>query len=199
MPQVRHERTALVMVAVLATMAACRPTGGEAEPLSESDYISVMARLSLIEVAISQPEQGAAADSARARVLSDYGVDPDHLIAFAAAAGNDPERMQALWQAITDTVEQLRAAGWSGRERADESTARPDTAAPDAAATETGAPDRAAPDATPPAAAVTPTPAFDDTAAGDDAAVRRAPGGLRPPPKPNVGESVRPTADSLRP
>lgn len=108
----RRTERVLCLAAALGSSVlpvACGQESGDGAILADSAYIQVVARLQLIPTPADttrQPE----ADSARARVLADYGVTREQLIAFAEVAGRDPGRSRTLWEQIGSLVDSIRDA-----------------------------------------------------------------------------------------
>ena len=92
--------------------------GPEAGPrtVSDSVYVEAMARLVLLDTAVSPTLQpaltGAALDSARTRVLRRWGVDDEALLEFARNRGDDPGRMEAIWQRVYELSNTLQGEDW---------------------------------------------------------------------------------------
>lgn len=105
---------AAAALALLA--AACGGTEAGGGPVPDSVYVEAMARLVLLDTAVSPtlepaPED-AALDSARGRVLERYGVDAEELLAFARNRGGEPERMQEIWRRVYELSGQLKEEDW---------------------------------------------------------------------------------------
>lgn len=103
--------------ALLLLVAACGgPDAGE-RAVPDSVYVEAMARLVLLDTAVPPTLEpalsGASLDSARGRVLRRWGVDDEELLEFARNRGDDPERMQAIWQRVYELSSTLREQDWS--------------------------------------------------------------------------------------
>lgn len=113
----RSPGLALLSAALLAS--ACGGDGGTGtETLSDSLYVEVMARLVVLDSALSPTPDEAAVDrtltdSLRARVLDSRGVEPDQLLEYARTRGADPERMEAVWRRVHELSDSLAAVGWT--------------------------------------------------------------------------------------
>lgn len=105
---------AAAALALLA--AACGGTEAGAGPVPDSVYVEAMARLVLLDTAVSptlEPApEGSALDSARGRVLERYGVDADELLAFARDRGGEPERMEEIWRRVYELSGKLKEGDW---------------------------------------------------------------------------------------
>jgi len=115
MAQTRAE-LALCLVAALGASAlgtACGERSDVDAILADSVYAQVVARLQLIATPADTADQREA-DSARARILADYGVTADELLAFAEVAGREPERSRELWEEIGGLVDSIREADGLG-------------------------------------------------------------------------------------
>lgn len=115
-------------------VAACAERADPDAALADSVYIEVVARLRMIATPTDSAESQAA-DSARARVLTDYGVAPEELLAVAEVVGREPERSRAVWEQISAAVDSIREAEGLGPELLDdvrgiERAARTDSPAP---------------------------------------------------------------------
>ena len=102
-----------------ALVAACAERADPDAALADSVYIEVVARLRMIATPTDSAESQAA-DSARARVLTDYGVAPKELLAFAEVVGREPERSRAVWEQIGAAVDSIREAEGLGPELLDD-------------------------------------------------------------------------------
>jgi len=114
-------------------VAACAERADPDAALADSVYIEVVARLRMIATPTDSAESQAA-DSARARVLTDYGVAPEELLAVAEVVGREPERSRAVWEQISAAVDSIREAEGLGPELLDdvrgiERAVRPDSPA----------------------------------------------------------------------
>lgn len=89
--------------------AACAERSAGDTVLADSAYVQVVARLQLITTPADTARQHEA-DSARAQVLTDYGVTSEQLIAFAEVAGREPGRSKAIWEQIGAVVDSIRDA-----------------------------------------------------------------------------------------
>lgn len=102
--------------ALVLLAAACGGNEAGAGPVPDSVYVEAMARLVLLDTAVSptlEPApQGSALDSARGRVLERYGVDAEKLLAFARARGSEPERMQEIWRRVYELSGKLKEEDW---------------------------------------------------------------------------------------
>lgn len=102
--------------ALLLLAAGCG--GGEADraPVGDSVYVEAMARLVLLDTAVSPTLEpalsGAALDSARDRVFERWGVDAEALLAFAREQGDDPDRMEAVWRRVYELSGSLKDEAW---------------------------------------------------------------------------------------
>lgn len=152
---------AAAALALLAAACGGREAGGG--PVPDSVYVEAMARLVLLDTAVSptlEPAlEGSARDSARSRVLERYGVDAEELLAFARERGGDPERMQSVWQRVYELSGTLKEEDWRPL---------PDSLDPLAGDTLPGATPDTSPDAGTPGEAdtITPRNPVPDTAAG---------------------------------
>ena len=90
----------VLVVAGLATVAC----GGSGGGLDDDTYVQVMARLSWARARYADTAEG---DSVRAAALDEHGVTGQQLEDFVARLGDDPGRMQRLWEAIRLEVEVL--------------------------------------------------------------------------------------------
>lgn len=112
-------RPGLALLAAAILVPGCGgDDGGGTQPLSDSVYVEVMARLVVLDSALSpSPEaasgDGGRADSLRARVLESRGVDADQLLDYARTRGASPERMEAVWRRVDELSDSLAAAGWT--------------------------------------------------------------------------------------
>lgn len=104
------------LAAALALLTACGGAETAGGPVADSVYVEAMARLVLLDTAVSPslepPPEGPALDSARSRVLERYGVDAEDLLSFARERGGDPERMQAVWQRVYELSGTLKEEDW---------------------------------------------------------------------------------------
>ncbi|MFQ5689720.1 MAG: hypothetical protein ACE5HQ_05560 [Gemmatimonadota bacterium] len=85
---------------------ACGPLREEGGVPSDSTFIQVMARLSLIRQefaarAITRP------DSLREAVLAEFRVTPDQLKRYALRHGDDPGHMRTVWDSIAVVAKSL--------------------------------------------------------------------------------------------
>lgn len=105
---------AVATLLLLAAACGGREVGGG--PVPDSVYVEAMARLVLLDTAVSPtlepPVSGAALDSARDRVLERWGVDTGELLAFARNRGDDPDRMRAIWQRVYELSGTLKEQAW---------------------------------------------------------------------------------------
>jgi len=119
-------RAAVVPFLFLAATCAGEPERpGSPLPLDDDAYVEVMAQLELIRsrsFPAEEPEtRQALADSARAAVLSDRGVDAAELLRFAEIVGADPGRMEDLYgriAALADSLREIEAAARDSLEAA---------------------------------------------------------------------------------
>lgn len=119
-------RAAVVPFLFLAATCAGEPERpGSPLPLDDDAYVEVMAQLELIRsrsFPAEEPEtRQALADSARAAVLSDRGVDAGELLRFAEIVGADPGRMEDLSgriAALADSLREIEAAARDSLEAA---------------------------------------------------------------------------------
>lgn len=108
-----------VLLAAALLAGGCGGDGGSGtETLSDSVYVEVMARLVVLDSALSPTPDAASvdrtrADSLRARVLESRGVEPDQLLEYARTRGTSPERMEAVWRRIHELSDSLADAGWT--------------------------------------------------------------------------------------
>lgn len=107
----------LPIVAGLLLAAGC---GGERVPrtaLPDSVYMEVMARMVLLDSAMTSPAEvslGALSrDSARSLVLERHGVTREQLLEFARTLGEHPRAMAELWQRIQQRADSLAARRWN--------------------------------------------------------------------------------------
>lgn len=109
-------RAALLGAALLVSATACGGEDAARSPVPDSAYVEAMARMVLLDTAVSPsldpPLSGPALDSARQRVLERYGVDTEQLLEFARTEGDDPGRMQAVWQRVRQLSDSLRKDRW---------------------------------------------------------------------------------------
>ncbi|MEN8144578.1 MAG: hypothetical protein ABFS14_06450 [Gemmatimonadota bacterium] len=91
-------------VILTAQIAAC--SGADSVALSDDTYIRAMAELQ----ALADSTRGEPADSAREAVLERVGTNQEQILAFAEAAGRDPERMERLWTAIQAAMDSAQTA-----------------------------------------------------------------------------------------
>lgn len=109
-------RWAVVLLALLA--AGCGSDGGSTPgpPVSDSVYVEVMARLVLLDSLMGSGSRhlpaGTNRDSARIRVLRDFDVRGDELLAFARERGTQPDRMEAIWRRIYELSDSLGDEEW---------------------------------------------------------------------------------------
>jgi hypothetical protein len=114
----RRPSPGLVLTAALIA-AACGGDGRSGtETLSDSVYVDVMARLVVLDSALSPTPEAASvgrtrADSLRARVLESRGVEPDQLLEYARTRGTSPDRMEAVWRRVHELSDSLTDAGWT--------------------------------------------------------------------------------------
>lgn len=83
--------------------------------LPDSVYVQAVARLQLIPTPTDSAAQ-AEADSLRALVLADHGVEPEQLLAFAEVVGREPGRSERIWEQIGAAVDSIREADGLGPE-----------------------------------------------------------------------------------
>ena len=88
---------------------ACSERPAADAGLPDSVYVRVLARLQLIPSSTDSASR-ITADSLRARVLAEHGVNAEQLLAFAKAVGRQPERSQAIWEEIGAAVDSIREA-----------------------------------------------------------------------------------------
>lgn len=104
-----------------AGATACRPPPAEADLLTDSAYVEMMARLGFLrreaERRGAPPE--ARDDDARRAVLEEHGVTEDQLRRYAAERGRDPEHMQQIWERIAKKVDRLSRATSPGEPEPD--------------------------------------------------------------------------------
>lgn len=109
---------ALSLAGLLLT-AGCGGEGDEASAtkLAPDRYVDVMARLALVDTAMTTSVQvgplSISPDSARRLILERWSVTGDELVSFARVASRDPARMQKLWERVMSTADSLREAGWT--------------------------------------------------------------------------------------
>lgn len=146
-------RPTLALALVLA-VAACGGPAERAGPVPDSVYVEAMARMVLLDTAVSpslEPApEGPVLDSARQRVLRRYGVDTEGLLEFARASGDDPRRMETLWRRVYELSDSLKRQRWeppTGPPPADGDVAPPDTGADGDRTIDSLRPDSAAPGA----------------------------------------------------
>lgn len=105
-------------LATLLLLPAAGCGGGEADrgAVPDSVYVEAMARLVLLDTAVSPTLEpaltGAALDSARDRVLERWGVDAEALLAFARERGDEPDRMEAVWRRVYELSGALKDEEW---------------------------------------------------------------------------------------
>lgn len=88
-----------------------------ASGLEDSTYVAVMARLAVVDSVLAPAGEPVRLelprDSARTIILRAYGVRPEQLVRFAAAAGAEPERMRELLRHIRELADTLQARSWT--------------------------------------------------------------------------------------
>lgn len=129
----------LLAAAASAAAAGCAGPERSEAPVSEDVYVEAMARLAAIRVAADSgrvtpeapgqrsdslparaPEPGgevaalstSRADSLRESVLERHGITRRDLKIFARVVGDEPRRMEALWERISARADSLVGAGW---------------------------------------------------------------------------------------
>ena len=99
-----HRGGAIVKPILLVAGLAALGCGGSGGGLDDDTYVQVMARLSWARAKYADTAEG---DSVRAAALDEHGVTGQQLEDFVARLGDDPGRMQRLWEAIRLEVEVL--------------------------------------------------------------------------------------------
>ena len=107
----------LVPAALVLLLAAC---AGEESPAgassADSVYVEVMARLVLLDSAMTRPAEvslrGIDRDSARRAVLERFDVSARDLLAYAEERGRSPAAMAEIWRRIQELADSLEADGW---------------------------------------------------------------------------------------
>ncbi|MCY3699358.1 MAG: hypothetical protein OXH46_06945 [Gemmatimonadetes bacterium] len=99
-----HRGGAIVKPILLVAGLAVLGCGGSGGGLDDDTYVQVMARLSWARAKYADTAEG---DSVRATALDEHGVTGQQLEDFVARLGDDPGRMQRLWEAIRLEVEVL--------------------------------------------------------------------------------------------
>lgn len=107
----------LLLTAVLVPWG-CGGDRDGTDTLSDSVYVEVMARLVVLDSALSPAPETASgdrerADSLRTRILESWGVDADRLLDYARTRGGDPEGMEAVWSRVHELSDSLAVAGWT--------------------------------------------------------------------------------------
>lgn len=123
-PEVARPRAAsrlaagLLLAATAATAgAACAGPERSEAPVREDVYVEVMARLAAVRAAsdpgrLADPLPRSRADSLREEVLARHGVSRSELKTFARVVGDEPRRMEALWERIGARADSLTESGW---------------------------------------------------------------------------------------
>ena len=97
----RVRSSGLPTLLLVSVLAGCQ-LGEPADELpSDSMYVEVMARLSLVHAQLVNRDP-AAADSARQAILEQFGIEPAALQLYARHHGDNPEHMQVIWEAVSD-------------------------------------------------------------------------------------------------
>lgn len=109
-------RAAGVAALLLLPAAGCGGDEADRAAVPDSVYVEAMARLVLLDTAVSPTLEpalsGAALDSARDRVLELWGVDAEALLAFARERGDEPDRMEAVWRRVYELSGALKDEEW---------------------------------------------------------------------------------------
>lgn len=108
-----NRRLATLLGASGLLLAACGDRPSPEVGAADSTYVALMARLLVIDAGplpgvATEEERAAALDSARLRVLADYGLTPDSLLSLAGRIGSDPDRSRRLWETIGLASDSLR-------------------------------------------------------------------------------------------
>ncbi|MFV1986655.1 MAG: hypothetical protein ACC682_05215 [Gemmatimonadota bacterium] len=82
-------------------LVGCNAPAG---PISDDEYVEVMARLSHVQARFIDPVRG---DSARQAVLHESGVARQDLVGFAEVFGGDPAKMFRLHERIRARADSL--------------------------------------------------------------------------------------------
>lgn len=113
----KRKSPALLAAACFAVLVpACAQEAEEDPPTSVPDevYVQVMTELMLLDARPpkggSADERAVRADSIRTGILSSNGVTAEEILAFAETLGSDADRMESLWQEITQRYDSARAA-----------------------------------------------------------------------------------------
>lgn len=106
-------------------------------PASDSVYVEVMARLVLLDSAMTRPAdvslRGLDRDSARQEVLERFGVDARELLEYAEERGRSPAAMAEIWGRIQELADSLEASGWRPGGGGADGDVSPDSIPPGAA------------------------------------------------------------------
>ena len=128
----------LVPVATVLLLSAC--AGEErsaAPPASDSVYVEVMARLVLLDSAMTRPAEvslrGLDRDSARRTVLERFDVGARELLEYAEERGRSPAAMAEIWARIQELADSLEASGWRPGDGGVKRGTPPDSVPPGAA------------------------------------------------------------------
>lgn len=93
-------------------LGACAGPERSPAPVPDSTYVEVMARLSRVRSGRVDPDADSLApgkaDSLRRRILEEHGVSASDLEQFARVVGDEPARMQRLWERIRARVDSLQ-------------------------------------------------------------------------------------------
>lgn len=95
------------VLAIAVVPLGCSGTGGSAAILDDSAFVEAMSHLASLRWRFSAARDSLAADSARAAILRERGLDLDDLQRFAEEHYRDTERMAALWQVIAERADEL--------------------------------------------------------------------------------------------
>jgi hypothetical protein len=95
------------VLAIAAGPLGCSGAGGSADILDDSAFVDVMSHLASLRWRFRAARDSLAADSARAAILRERGLDLDDLQRFAEEHFRDTERMAGLWQVIAERADEL--------------------------------------------------------------------------------------------
>ena len=128
----------LVPLGALLLLPACAGEESTASslPASDSVYVEVMARLVLLDSAMTRPAEvplrGLDRDSARQRVLDRFGVDARQLLEYAEERGRSPAATAEIWRRIQELADSLDASDWRPDGGEEDGASSPDSSPPGA-------------------------------------------------------------------
>jgi hypothetical protein len=115
MKNARSALRRIVPTVVLAALLAACGSGDEQRNLTgvpDEVYVQVMTELLLLDSSPpdgSTPEEREAkADSVRGEILASHGVGAKEMLDFARTVGGESDRMEGLWQRITQRYDSAR-------------------------------------------------------------------------------------------